>query len=291
MLICYVPRNFQKTARAIIAKANEIIDAYKADGYDLTIRQLYYQFVAQDLIPNTQRMYGKLKSVINDARLAGLVDWEAIVDRTRTYEERGHWSSPASLLYSAAKAYARDTRDTQDDYIEVWIEKDALIGVVERVCREHDVGYLSQRGYISQSAMWRAAQRFIEKEDEGKETFLIQLSDHDPSGIDMTRDIQTRFHLLGSSAIVERVALTMDQVNQYNPPPNPAKTTDARFADYNEKFGGSSWELDALDLRVLNDIIEDAIMGHTIKTRRNKLIKQQEKERQQIIEMADEFDS
>ena len=73
---------FRASSLAIIDQANEIIDEYQADGYDLTLRQLYYQFVARNLIPNSQSEYNKLGTAINNGRLAGLIDWDAIKDRT-----------------------------------------------------------------------------------------------------------------------------------------------------------------------------------------------------------------
>jgi hypothetical protein len=82
-----------------------------------------------------------------------------------------------------------DTRRNQEYYIEVWIEKDALLGILETICKKLDVPYFSCRGYVSQSSMWEAAQRFRENDREG---ILLHLGDHDPSGIDMSRDIQER---------------------------------------------------------------------------------------------------
>lgn len=171
----YQATNFRQKSLRIIDEANEIIEEYSAEGYDLTLRQLYYQFVARDIIPNRQSEYKKLGSVVNDARLAGLVDWNSIVDRTRSYEQNGHWNSPADIIASAARSYGIDTRADQDVYVEVWVEKDALVGVLERACSPLDVGYFSCRGYVSQSAMWAAANRFLCEHD----SVLLHLGDQD----------------------------------------------------------------------------------------------------------------
>ena len=85
------------------------------------------------------------------------------------------------------------------------------------------------------------------------------MGDHDPSGIDMTRDIEDRLSLFGSECEVRRIALNMDQINAFNPPPNPAKMTDSRASDYIHEFGNSSWELDALSPDQLNSLITDQI--------------------------------
>ena len=286
----YCDINFQSKTQKVIETANKIIDEYKADGYDLTLRQLYYQFVARDFIPNKQIEYKKLGTAINNGRLAGLIDWNSIVDRTRKHEANAHWDSPSDIIEDSADQYAIDTRASQDDYLEVWVEKDALVGVIERACEPLDIGYLSCRGYVSQSAMWRAAMRFKRQEQNGKDcTILLHLGDHDPSGIDMSRDIQDRLTMFGSEVLVKRIALDMEQVKEYKPPPNPAKTTDSRYASYRDEYGDDSWELDALDPRVINELIMSQAADYTDKGKRKKLIKKQESERQEIREIADNW--
>jgi hypothetical protein len=286
----YCDINFRAKTLEVIETANTIIDEYKADGYDLTLRQLYYQFVARDIIPNSQREYNKLGTAINNGRLAGFIDWHSIVDRTRKHQENAHWDSPSEIIESAADSYAIDTRADQSDYLEVWVEKDALVGVIERACEPLDIGYLSCRGYVSQSAMWRAAMRFKRQEQNGKDcTVLLHLGDHDPSGIDMTRDIQERLNMFGSTVNVRRIALDMEQVEQYQPPPNPAKTTDSRYAKYIEDYGSESWELDALDPRIITDLITDKAADYTDETKRQVLIDIQETERCEIRKIANEY--
>jgi hypothetical protein len=121
------------------------------------------------------------------------------------------------------------------------------------------VPYFSCRGYTSQSELWSAARRLSRYESAGQDTVVIHLGDHDPSGVDMTRDIQERLALFGSTATVRRIALNMAQVEQYDPPPNPAKLTDSRATGYISAFGESSWELDALDPATLDRLIDDEI--------------------------------
>jgi hypothetical protein len=257
--ICYVPKNFRRTSKAIINAANEIIETYQAQGYSLTLRQLYYQFVARDLLENTQKNYARLGGIINDARLAGLIDWDAIEDRTRNLHRLSMWADPQAIIRSSAGWYLTDKWSTQDYRIEVWIEKEALAGVFERVCDEMEVPFFACRGYTSQSEMWRAAMRLKRWERKGFETVILHFGDHDPSGIDMSRDIEDRLRIFGSHAQFRRLALNMDQVSQYDPPPNPAKVTDSRFEGYAQQFGYESWELDALEPQVLADLVQSTV--------------------------------
>jgi hypothetical protein len=258
--ICYVPKTFRKESLAKIQMANSIIGEYQAQGFDLTLRQLYYQFVARDLLPNSQKSYDNLGALISDARLAGLVDWNTIQDRTRNLRSNPHWEGPDHIVSSCAQQFRIDKWAGQKYRPEVWIEKDALIGVIEGVCTDLDVPYFSCRGYTSQSEMWRAGRRLAAYVKGGQTPVIFHFGDHDPSGMDMTRDIWDRLELfMGSALRVDRIALNMNQIEEYQPPPNPAKTTDARAAAYIAEFGYESWELDALEPQTLVKLIEDSI--------------------------------
>ncbi len=267
--ITYVPKTFRDATQAIIQMADEIMAEYADAGFVLTLRQLYYQFVARGFLANRQSEYKRLGSIVNDARLAGLLDWSSIEDRTRNLESRSHWTTPSGIIADAAKAYGMDHWRGQAHRVEVWIEKDALVGVIEGPCNDLDVAYFSCRGYTSQSELWGAAVRMIHFAEQGYEPVVIHLGDHDPSGIDMTRDITDRLALFcehhGIDAPhVERIALNMPQVLEYNPPPNPAKVTDSRYWNYSAKHGEDSWELDALDPRVIDELIRTAVTAYIL---------------------------
>lgn len=251
------------TSIALVAQAREICHEYMQAGYDLTLRQLYYQFVSRGLIANTQRVYKNLGAVISKARMAGLLDWDYIVDRTRNLEELPHWGSAASILRSAADGFQLDRWKEQSCRVEVWIEKDALTGVIEGICNELDVPYFSCRGYTSQSEMWRAAQRHHDHHAMGQNTIVVHLGDHDPSGIDMTRDIQDRLWKFEAyDTEVNRIALNWNQIEEFNPPPNPTKLTDSRSDGYVSKFGHESWELDALEPSVMVGMVRDEVLTY-----------------------------
>jgi hypothetical protein len=257
--ICYVERRFNSATAAVIEHANTIIAEYVARGFDLTLRQLYYQFVSRDLLANRQSEYKRLGSIVNDARLAGLIDWDHITDRTRELRSLSHWSSPSDIVEAIAQQFRIDRWADQPRRVEVWIEKDALVGVFERVCQALDIGLFSCRGYTSQSEMWAAAQRLRRYAKHGQEVVILHFGDHDPSGLDMTRDITDRLALFGCDLDVRRLALTMDQVREYAPPPNPAKATDSRFAGYIPEYGDESWELDALSPEVLAGLVTETV--------------------------------
>ncbi len=276
----------------IVDKAVEIIQEYADQGFTLTLRQLYYQFVARGLIPNTERSYKNMGSTINRGRLAGLIDWDAIIDRTRNLETNSHWESPASIVRACANQFRYDLWENQDFRVEVWIEKDALVGVIEGICQQWDVDYFACRGYNSQSEMWRAGRRFKDYASNGQQTVILHLGDHDPSGIDMTDDNQRRLWLFSETTGTEvrRIALNMDQVEQYDPPPNPTKLSDSRADSYVENFGYECWELDALEPRVIADLIDEHIQDIVDVDMWNDRKEDQKAARRKISEVADEME-
>jgi hypothetical protein len=258
----FINWNPNKKAQALICCANDIISKYEAAGYILTVRQLYYQFVARDLIENSEKSYKNLARVITKARMSGMVSWSAIEDRNRGHKEYWYDENELNPIIDLPDYIRFDRWARQDYYIEVWVEKEALGNVVSRACDPFMVPHMSCKGYLSASEAWRAGRRFKKKIQEYKECILIHLGDHDPSGIDMTRDNKERLDLFSrfeSHITVVRLALNMDQVEEYQPPPNPAKITDPRANQYIKKFGHTSWELDALDPAVIESKIQREI--------------------------------
>lgn len=293
MKLVYESINLRSKTLDRIAQANVIIAEYEERGFKLTVRQIYYQFVARGLIENKIKSYNNIAVMLNRGRMAGLIDWEMIEDRTRTTHQNGHWETPADIVQSAAYSYGIDSRADQEYYIEVWIEKDALRGIIDPICKELDVLHLACKGYYSLSSMWRGAQRIRSKTGRLKESnqkgVILHFGDHDPSGIDMTRDIQDRCRTFGADVEVKRIALTMKQIKKFKPPKNPVKLTDSRSGPYVQQYGESSWELDALSPEVIVELIESEVGKLTDETKRRKRIKLQEKNRGFLQDLAEEL--
>lgn len=279
--------NIKGGTRLLIQHCLAIIEELEALGYRLTLRQLFYQLVSRDIIANKQKEYKRLGEVISNARLCGLVDWDSIEDRTRRIREVPHWTTPEDIIKSAADSYRIDKWIDQPYQIEVWVEKDALVGIVEKACAPLDVKWFSCRGYGSQTALYDAGKRIVRHLCNGKEPLIIHLGDHDPSGVQMTEDIYERlFMFAGQEIEVHRIALNMDQVNRYHPPENPAKETDSRFAKYEAKYGNECWELDALSPQVVEQLIIDEIMLYRDEDLYQVQVAREEKEREALADAA-----
>ena len=238
---------------------NGIIEEYAAEGYKMTLRQLYYQLVSQDIIPNRQEEYKKIGNLLVKGRMAGVVDWSAIEDRIRV-PYIPYWVRDIhNAINDTINQYRLNRQEGQKNYIEVWVEKDALSGVLSRTTDHYHVHLMVNRGYSSCSAMYDAYERLEEVQLDQRKSVILYLGDHDPSGLDMIRDVENRLEEFGVDPDVVHVAITMKQIKKYNPPPNPAKITDPRAVWYIEKFGNVCWEVDALNPKILNSILEKTI--------------------------------
>lgn len=300
----FVDKTFNSEQSEMIDTINGILDNYEAQGFDLSLRQLYYQLVAKALIENSERSYKRIGDLVSDARLAGMIDWDMIKDRGREVVKNPHWDNPRDFLDSVAPQFRFNLWHDQDVYVEVMVEKQALEGVLEPVCRQLDVPFTANKGYSSSSAMYEASKRFLAAAEDGKELYVVYLGDHDPSGIDMSRDVEERLDLFvktsmdrmdeigpnePSAVTMKRVALNMNQVRELNPPENPAKITDPRAKSYLSRFGDSSWELDAIEPRQLAQIVTDAVEGIMDVTKFGKNQRKMEKNREELVKFAKKF--
>jgi hypothetical protein len=288
---CYIPKTFAPKTLRLIELINDIIDDYQAQGFRLTVRQLYYQLVARDIIPNTLQEYKRIASIINDGKLAGEIDWEAIEDRTREFVRQTRWQNGAHILQAAVNSFHKDMWVHQAYRVFVIVEKEALVGVLEPTCQALDTPLLAARGYPSGTVL----REFVESDiapcySEGKEPVILHLGDHDPSGIDMSRDLSERISLFaGEQVEIRRIALTMDQIGEQDPPENPAKTTDARFEGYRRLYGESSWELDALSPAYLANLLRTNIERFIIRKGWDKVANEVAVTKDRITELAKDF--
>ncbi len=288
---CYKPRRFSPDILALLDEINEVVDDLQSQGFRLTVRQLYYQLVSKAIVPNTLQSYKRVADVINNGKEAGVVDWDAIEDRTREFISQQRWDDGAHILRACISSYHQDLWVGQRYRVFVIVEKEALVGVLEPTCRQYDVPLLAARGYPSGTVL----REFVERDilpciGEGADPIILHLGDHDPSGIDMSRDLAKRLAMFaGQEVTLERIGLNMDQIEELNPPKNPAKQTDARFAGYEKEFGESSWELDALSPAYLAKLLTKQIYSYIDDGPFEEARAEVEKVRARLVEVAEEL--
>lgn len=309
----FIEKRFGAEAQTLLRQILAVLQDYAAQGYDLSLRQLYYQLVSKNVVVNTERSYKNVGNLVSDARLAGLIDWNMIEDRGRTVSRNSHWENPRHFIDSVAPQFAFDKWADQPAYVEVMVEKQALEGVLEPLCSELDIAFSANKGYSSSSALYKAGKRLRDRLNEDKKCHVIYLGDHDPSGIDMTRDIVDRLNLFAGvitddeathlknggedlntmieagdydGVLVHRVALNMDQIKTLRPPKNPAKMSDSRADDYVRKFGTSSWELDAIEPRQLAKLVRNEVESLRDEDLWDAAVKRETAMRNELIALA-----
>lgn len=273
---------FQKKNLIKLEKIAIILKEFKEKKIKVTLRQLYYQLVSKDIILNNKSEYNKLSDLLTHARYCGVIDWDAFEDRVRIPDIPLTFKDVNHLLDVAKKNYQLDRWNDQEYYIELWTEKDALSSVITPITNMYQIPFIVNRGYTSACSVYESSKRFIKH--VGKTGVLLYLGDHDPSGLDMDRDIKARLKELGVDVNVIRIGLTEEQIKQYNLPENYAKTSDPRGKWYIEKFGPHSWEVDALRPDVLQELIKQNILSFLDVTRFEQVRKQEEQDIEQLKE-------
>ena len=293
--------HLNKKNKELLETINEIIEEYSMEGYKLTLRQLYYQLVSRDIIPNEQKEYAKLSRLLTEGRMAGFVDWSAIEDRNRKPHILYSVDDIDEAIEDTINQYRLDRQEGQDVYVELWVEKDALSGVLKRVTQKYHIKLIVNKGYSSTSAMYNAYERFSDKLNDGKKVVILYLGDHDPSGLDMIRDIHQRSceFFIGDSIDfvgddeenpdfqIKPIGLTMEQIKKFNPPPNPAKLKDPRGTGYIKKYGNVAWEVDALNPETLLELVKKNVEKLIDMDLFNDQLLKEEDDKEKLREMLD----
>jgi len=225
--------------------------------HPMTVRQVYYQLVSRQVIENSRGQYQAVSNLLVNARKEGVIPWVWVEDRLRRPRQVSMWSSLNSFAETARRAYRRDVWDTQPSYLEVWLEKDALSGIFEDALDPYGVTLNVGRGYDGWDSIHNAAERF----GTGDRVSVLYFGDFDPSGEDMVRSLRERLAFFDCKPEIVKCALTFEDVERYNLPPDFTKATDTRRAAFVKKYGDVAVELDALPVHVLRDRLVAGVEG------------------------------
>jgi hypothetical protein len=222
----------------------------------MTVRQVFYQMEVRGYTPKTEQGYTQVAKALVAMRRAGIIPYRFIADHTRWVRKPDSYSSLQAGLEASQETYRRDLWEHQSDRVEIWIEKEALMGVIDGITAKYDVPLYPCKGYPSHSFLYAAAESI---KDDDKPTFIYYFGDHDPSGKDIPRAIQETLEEFGAEFTFEIVAVTPEQIDVLNLPTRPTKRTDSRSKNWR---GGESVELDAIPPDYLRGMVKQCIVQH-----------------------------
>ena len=224
-----------------------------------TVRQVFYQMVSRGFVDKTEQEYdGTVCRLLGEMREDGRVPWDWVIDNTRWVRRPVTYDGLSHAIYSLARGYRRDLWKNADHYVEIWVEKDALAGVLEAETEPLDVPLLAAKGYSSLSFLHAAALNIA---DLDKPAYIYHLGDSDPSGENAALVIERDLRKYAPSAEIhfKRLAVLDEQIIRWNLPLRDNKPGDPRTAKFHRQ---GSVELDAIPARELRKLVRDAIMLH-----------------------------
>ena len=223
----------------------------------MTVRQVFYQATVAGVVDKTEAGYAKVQTDLVAMRRAGKLPYHWLADSTRWQRKPITFGSIEEALQDTARLYRKSLWRDADSYVEVWLEKDALAGVVAPVTSEFDVPLMVARGYASLSFLHSAAEAIAELDVPA---YIYHLGDYDPSGVNAGEKIEQTLRELAPTAEIhfERIAVNQDQIRQWELPTRPTKQSDSRA----KNFGDVSVELDAISPETLRQLVRLYIERH-----------------------------
>jgi hypothetical protein len=252
------PKRLRRT-KVAVGSIRDVLKGILEESHPQTVRQVFYAATVLGAVPKVEKEYKKtIIRLLVEGREAGEIPFEWITDNSRWMRKPPSFTGIEACLSSCADNYRRDLWAEAPDYVEIWCEKDALASVLMEETEPYDVPLAVTRGYSSLSFAYSAAKSI---EERGKPTFVYYFGDCDPSGVDAARDLEEKLRRYAPDAEIhfERSAVTREQVEEWNLPTRPTKTTDTRA----KKFGSAtSVELDAIPANKLRELVRERIERH-----------------------------
>ena len=266
-----------RATKAQVEERREALLAIIDDGKPMTVRQVFYQATVHGLVEKAESGYHKVQTDLVLMRKTGVLAYDWLADNTRWQRKPRTFNSVEEALNNTAAFYRKNLWADADCYVEIWLEKDALAGVVYPVTSMYDVPLMVARGYASLSFLYNAAE-YINQLDVP--TYIYHLGDFDPSGVNAGEKIEEMLRELAPDAEIffERIAVTPDQISEWDLPTRPTKMSDTRA----KGFGAESVELDAIEPNQLRALVQDAIEQH-LPPREYEILKAAEASEREII--------
>jgi hypothetical protein len=266
-----------RSTKAEVERRRDALLGIVAGSKPATVRQVYYLATVAGLVPKTENGYDMVQTDLTLMRRAGALPYDWLADSTRWQRKPTTFGSVEEALEDTARLYRKALWTDADAYVEVWLEKDALAGVVYPITEKFDVPLMVARGYASLSFLHEAAKYTASLEVPA---YIYHLGDFDPSGQDAARAIEQTLCKMAPEAEIyfERLAVMREQIVVWDLPSRPTKTSDSRARG----FGGVSVELDAISPGRLRALVQVAIEDH-LPPEQYAVLKIAEKNEQRLI--------
>jgi hypothetical protein len=281
----YQPRLTKRRSKAEINIIKAQLYSLLAAENPMSVRQVFYRLVSTGVVAKTEAEYkNTVVRLLGEMRRAGEIDFAWIADSTRWMRKPRTYSSLENMLRYSAQSYRRSVWDNQDAYVEIWLEKDALAGVLYEETEKWDVPLMVTRGYPSISYLHSAAETIAAQDEYGKTTHLYYFGDYDPSGLDIPRKVERDLREFAPNAEIEfeRVAVTLEQIEEFGLQTRPTKRTDAR----SRNFTGESVEVDAIPPAILREMVGDCITRHVDESAYRVMLQAEKSEREVLMSLV-----
>lgn len=276
-------RRTKDQLKEILQASREII---AEESCEITIRHLFYRLVSQKLLAKDEKEYKKLGTYLMKWRRSGELPWSAFADNTRWYYGNVGYSGIEAALINTRDTYRRNLWATQDAFVEIWCEKDAIASILLDEAISFGVQVFPLRGFTSGSALHNAADSFKTQINAGKTIYVYYFGDYDPSGIEIDKSAVRNLHEdHGVEVNFERIAVTPDHIKSLNLPTRPPKLTDTRT----KNFKGESVEIDALRMPILKGMVRQCIVQHIDQAEWDMQLRIEEQEKSLLDMLAREM--
>ena len=250
-------KRLRATKAEVEARREALLDIID-DGKPMTVRQVFYQATVRGLVEKAETGYSKVQTDITLMRRDGSLPYDWLADNTRWQRKPNTFDSVEDALRETARFYRKNLWRDADAYVEIWLEKDALSGVIYPVTSMYDVPLMVARGYASLSFLFSAAE-YINTLDIP--AYIYHLGDFDPSGVNAGEKIEETLRELAPDAdiVFERIAVTEEQITDWDLPTRPTKASDTRAKTFSSAL---SVELDAIEPNQLRALVQETIERH-----------------------------
>lgn len=251
------PINRARATRAEMDERHQALLAITRMMQPMTVRQVFYQASVRGIVDKSEAGYARVQRALVELRRSGRLPFDWIADNARWQRKPRSFSDPAEAVRQTAWFYRKALWSEAEEYVEVWLEKDALSAVVYEVTAEFDVPLMVARGYASLTFLHEAAEAIAAEE---RPAHIYHLGDFDPSGVDAANKIEATLRAFAPDADISftRLAVLPHQIEAWDLPTRPTKRSDSRA----KGFGDISVELDAIDARLLRSLVRNAVERH-----------------------------